>query len=212
MKGEDAPKQGDIQPAGGLSVDVDMNIPEGQKAGKFDVAVIIGNRNHAASGSPNVDFANRDAQVMKEYLIRTVGYDPANILYAEDAPLSKFNEFFGGERDYRGRLFRFKNVSPALVKVKKEFRGPANAVLITSAVVDQVSTWYREKKHSLFTYYFLKGLQGEADADRNGRITVGEMDASLKERVPCMARRLTGTEQQPVVTGNRADVIAVLKR
>ncbi len=289
VKGEDAPQHGDIQLAGGLSVDVDMNIPEGQKAGRFDVAVIIGNRNYAASGSPNVDFANRDAQVMREYLIRTMGHDPANILYAEDATLSKFNEFFGGERDHRGRLFSFvkektssvfiyyvghgapdletneayfvpvdanprdlksngyrlqtfydnlakiparkmtvvldacfsgnsekgllfKDISPALVKVKKEFRGPANAVLITSAAVDQVSTWYREKKHSLFTYYFLKGLQGEADADRNGRITVGEMDASLKERVPCMARRLTGTEQQPVVTGNRADVIAVLKK
>ncbi|MDZ4165608.1 MAG: caspase family protein [Smithellaceae bacterium] len=289
VKGEEAPRPGEIQLAGGLSVDVDMNIPEGQKAGRFDVAVIIGNRNYAASGSPNVDFANRDAQVMREYLIRTMGYDPANILYAEDATLSKFNEFFGGERDHRGRLFRFvkekvssvfvyyvghgapdletneayfvpvdanprdlksngyrlqtfydnlakipakrmtvvldacfsgnsekgllfKDISPALVKVKKEFQGPANAVLITSAAVDQVSTWYREKRHSLFTYFFLKGLQGEADGDRDGRITVGEMDVFLKEHVPYMARRLTGVEQQPVVTGNAADVIAVLKK
>lgn len=289
VKGDDSPKQGDIQLVGGLSVDVDMNIPEGQKAGKFDVAVIIGNRNYAASGAPNVDFANRDAQVMKEYLIRTLGYDPTNILYAEDATLSKFNEFFGGERDHRGRLFRFvkentssvfvyyvghgapdletndayfvpvdanprdlksngyrlqtfydnlakipakkmtvvldacfsgnseqgllfKDISPALVKVKKEFQGPANAVLITSAAVDQVSTWYREKRHSLFTYFFLKGLQGEADANRDGKITVGEIDAYLKEHVPYMARRLTGTEQQPVVTGNQTDVIAVLKK
>ena len=54
----------------------------------------------------------------------------------------------------------FKDISPALVKVKKEFQGPANAVLITSAAVDQVSTWYREKRHSLFTYYFLKGPSG----------------------------------------------------
>ena len=106
----------------------------------------------------------------------------------------------------------FKDISPALVKVKKEYRGPANAVLMTSAAVDQVSTWYREKKHSLFTYYFLKGLQGEADANKDRRITVGEMQAYLKENVPYMARRLTGTEQQPVVTGNTEDVIAVLKR
>ena len=289
VKGQDAPRREDIQLAGGLSVDVGMHIPEGEKAGKDDVAVIIGNRNYAASGSPNVDFANRDAQVMKEYLIRTLGYDPENILYAEDATLSKFNELFGGERDYRGKLFRFvkeksssvfiyyvghgapdletneayfvpvdanprdlksngyrlqtfydnlakipakkmtvvldacfsgnsekgllfKDISPALVKVKKEFQGPANAVLITSAAVDQVSTWYREKRHSLFTYYFLKGLQGESDANGDGRITVGEMDAYLKEQVPYMARRLTGTEQQPVVTGSPAGVIAVLKK
>ncbi|MEK7243450.1 MAG: caspase family protein [Thermodesulfobacteriota bacterium] len=106
----------------------------------------------------------------------------------------------------------FKDISPALVKVKKEFQGPANAVLITSAAVDQVSTWYREKRHSLFTYYFLKGLQGEADINKDLKITVGEMDHYLKEQVPYMARRLTGIEQQPVVTGNPADVIAVLKR
>lgn len=52
----------------------------------------------------------------------------------------------------------FKGISPALVKVKKEYRGPAGAVLMTSASTDQVSAWYPEKRHSLFTYYFLKGL------------------------------------------------------
>lgn len=288
VKGEDAGDKADIQLAGGLSVDVDSNIPEGQSAGRYDVAVIIGNRNYAASGSPDVEFANRDAQVMREYLIRTMGYDPKMILYAEDATLTKFNEFFGSERNHKGKLFRFvkegvsrvfvyyvghgapdlesseayfvpvdtnpqdlksngyrlqtfydnlakvpakkmtvvldacfsgnsdrgmlfKNISPTLVKVKKEFRGPAGAVLMTSAAVDQVSTWYREKRHSLFTYYFLKGLQGEADANKDGKITVGEMDSYLKENVPYMARKLIGNEQNPVVTGSASDVLAVLK-
>jgi len=290
VKGDDTGgNKADIKLAGGLSVDVDTNIPEGQKAGKFDVAVVIGNRNYAASGSPDVEFANRDAQVMKEYLIRTMGYDPEMILYAEDATLTKFNEFFGSERNHKGKLFRyvkegvskvfvyyvghgapdlesteayfvpvdanpqdlksngyrlqtfydnlakvpakkmtvildacfsgnsdkgmlFKNISPALVKVKKEFQGPKNAVLMTSAAVDQVSTWYREKRHSLFTYFFPKGLQGEADANKDGIITVGEMDQYLKENVPYMARKLTGNEQSPVVTGNASDVMAVLKK
>ena len=289
VKGNDTENKAEIKLAGGLSIDVDMNIPEGQKAGKYDVAVVIGNRNYAASGSPDVEFANRDAQVMREYLVHTMGYDPAMILYAEDAPLTKFNEFFGSERNHKGKLFRyvkegvskvfvyyvghgapdlesneayfvpvdtnpqdlksngyrlqtfydnlakvpakkmtvvldacfsgnsdkgmlFKNVSPTLVKVKKEFRGPKNAVLMTSAAVDQVSTWYREKKHSLFTYYFLKGLQGEADTNKDGKVTVGEMDQYLKENVPYMARKLTGNEQSPVVTGNVSDIIAVLKK
>jgi len=289
VKGDDAPAKGEIALAGGLSIDVDTNIPEGAKAGKYDVAVVIGNRNYSASGSPDVEFADRDARIMREYLIRTMGYDPEMILYAENATLTKFNEFFGSERSHKGKLSRFvkqgvskvfvyyvghgapdlesgdayfvpvdanpqdlkangyrlqtfydnlakipakkmtividscfsgnsekgmlfKGVSPALVKVRSEYRGPANAVLMTSAAVDQVSSWYGEKKHSLFTYFFLKGLQGEADANKDGRITVGEMQAYLKENVPYMARRLTGNEQQPVITGNTADVIAVLKR
>jgi hypothetical protein len=289
VKGEETERKADIALAGGLSVDVDMNIPEGQKAGKDDVAVVIGNRNYAASGSPNVEYASRDARIMKEYLVRTLGYDPENIIYAEDATLSKFNEIFGTERDHKGKLFKwvkqgvsrvfvyyvghgapdlesteayfmpvdatpdyiksngyrlqtfydnlskvparkmtvvldacfsgssekgllFKNISPAMVKVKKEFRGPANAVVITSAAVDQVSTWYPEKKHSLFTYYFLKGLSGEADTNKDGKITVGKMQRYLKENVPYMAQRLSGKEQQPVVMGNEDDVLVVLKK
>lgn len=289
VQADEGPQKAPIALASGLSVDVDTNIPEGQKAGRFDVAVIIGNRNYVASGSPDVEFAKRDALVMKEYLVRTMGYDPTNILYAEDAALSRFNEFFGSERSHKGKLFRyvkpgvskvfvyyvghgapdletqeayfvpvdanpqdlksngyrlqtfydnlskipakkvtvvldtcfsgnsdrgmlFKNISPTLVKVKKEYRGPQNAVLMTSGAVDQVSGWYPEKSHSLFTYFFLKGLQGQADVNKDGKITVGEMDAYVKENVPYMARRLTGNEQNPVVTGNAADVIATLKK
>lgn len=283
-------KQPDIPIPGGLNIDdVDTNIPEGQRAGKYDIAVVIGNRDYAASGSPNVEYAKRDAQIMREYLVRTLGYDLGNIIYEEDATFSKFREIFGTARKPEGKLFKFvkkgissvfvyyvghgapdleskeayfvpvdasvdyiksngyrlqtfydnlskvpakkitvvldtcfsgssekgllfKNISPAMVKVKKEYRGPANAVLFTSAAVDQVSTWYPEKKHSLFTYYFLKGLRGEADTNNDKKITVGEMQAYLKDHVPYMAQRLSGKEQQPVVMGNEQDVIAVLKK
>lgn len=289
VKGNDQERKSEIVLAGGLSVDVDENIPEGEKAGPEDIAVVIGNRNYSASGSPDVAYASRDAKVMRDYLVKTMGYDPGNVIYAEDATLTKFNEIFGTDRDYRGKLFKyvkegvssvfiyyaghgapdlesaeayfvpvdanpqfiksngfrlqtfydnlgkiparrmtivldscfsgnsekgmlFKNISPALVKVKKEFQGPANATVITSAAADQVSAWYPEKKHSLFTYFFLKGLQGGADKNNDGRITVGEMQTCLKEQVPYMARRLSGNEQSPVVSGNAGDVIALLRK
>ncbi|MCX5815233.1 MAG: caspase family protein [Proteobacteria bacterium] len=287
VKGEDTEKKPDITLAGGLSVDVDMHIPEGEKAGKFDIAVIIGNKNY--KNIPNVEYADRDAVIMKEYLIRAFGYDPQNILYEENAGFAKFNELFGSEREYKGRLYKFvrngvskvfiyyaghgapdlesqeayfvpvdanpeylkssgyslqtfytnlskipakkmtvildtcfsgnsekgmlfKNISPAMVRVKKEYQGPANTTLITSGAVDQVSAWYPEKRHSLFTYYFLKGIQGEADVNKDKKITVGEMKVYLAEHVPYMAQRLKGTEQQPVVMGNDSDVMVVLKK
>ena len=288
VAGKDTPKAADIAVAGGLSVDVDANIPQGIKAGKYDIAVIIGNKSYA-EGIPQVAYADRDAAVMKEYVVKTMGFEEHNIIYVEDAALSKLNEIFGTEGAPRGRLYKyvkpnvsrvfvyygghgapdletgdaffvpvdgnpeyirasgyrlqtfydnlskipakkitvvldacfsgntdkgmlFKGISPALVKVKKEYRGPAGAVLMTSASTDQVSAWYPEKRHSLFTYYFLKGLQGEADASGDGKITVGELSDYLKEHVPYMARRLKGVEQQPVIMGNASDVLAVLKK
>jgi hypothetical protein len=273
--------------AKGLSVDVDMEIPKGRKAGKHDIAVVIGNRNYTQPGVPDVEFAHRDARVMKEYLVKTFGFRPENIIYEEDATLSRFNEIFGSKDNHRGKLFNFikkdvsnvfiyyvghgapdlkseeayfvpvdanpqyiatngyrlqsfynnlslipanrmtividscfsgnsdkgmlfKNISPAMVRVKKQYKGPKNALIITSAAVDEVSSWYGEKKHSLFTYYFLKGLQGDADADGDKKIVVGEMKKYLKENVPYMARRITGAEQHPVISGNDKDILVTL--
>jgi len=100
----------------------------------------------------------------------------------------------------KGMLFR--GISPVMVQVGKISDAPQNALVFTSADADQVSSWYPEKRHSLFTYYFLKGLQGEADGNGDGRITAGEMRGWLAEQVPYMARRLNGVEQTPVVMGD----------
>jgi hypothetical protein len=273
--------------AKGLSIDVDVKIPKGKKAGKHDIAVVIGNKNYTESGVPAVEFAHRDARIMKEYLIKTFGFRPDNIIYEEDATLSRFNEIFGSKDNYRGKLFNFikkdvsnvfvyyvghgapdlkseeayfvpvdanpqyiatngyklqsfynnlsllpvdkitividscfsgnsdkgmlfKNISPAMVRVKKQYKGPRNALIITSAAVDEVSSWYGEKKHSLFTYYFFKGLQGDADFDGDDQIIVSEMKKYLKENVPYMARRITGAEQNPVISGDDKETIVTI--
>ena len=115
---------------------------------------------------------------------------------------------FSGNSD---KGFLFKEISPGMVKVKKDYRGPQNAMLITSAAMDQVSTWYPEKKHSLFTYYFLKGLQGSADLNKDKAITIGEIKAYLSDNVPDIARRLHNVEQQPMVNGNEKEVLVRIK-
>jgi len=82
-----------------------------------------------------------------------------------------------------------------------------NTVVFTSAGGDQVSSWYLEKKHSLFTYYFLKALQGEGDLNQDKKLTVGEIKEYVNENVPYMARRLNNREQTPQVTGDENKVI-----
>ncbi|MBA3752574.1 MAG: caspase family protein [Nitrospira sp.] len=54
-------------------------------------------------------------------------------------------------------------------------------------------------RHGLFTYYLLRGLRGEADLNRNGEVTIGEVTAYVTRTVPMMARSTFKQEQQPQV-------------
>ena len=51
--------------------------------------------------------------------------------------------------------------------------------------------------HGLFTYYLLRGLRGEADLNRNGEVTIGEVAAYVNRKVPTAARSTFKQEQQP---------------
>ena len=104
-----------------------------------------------------------------------------------------------------------KNISPGMLKTANPVRKIKKAVIFASAGKDQVSHWYPEKMHSLFTYFFMKGLRGAADSNRDKRITVSEMKAYLLAKVPYRARRLTGREQVPIVVGDETREIARLR-
>jgi len=97
-----------------------------------------------------------------------------------------------------------KDISPAMLKSASPVRKLNNGVIFSSTGKDQVSHWYKEKQHSLFTYFFMKGLRGEADKDGDRKITVAELKQYLKDKVPYRARRLTGREQTPVVVGDES--------
>jgi hypothetical protein len=77
---------------------------------------------------------------------------------------------------------------------------------------DQVSTVYREKKHGLFTYFFLKGLQGAADRDGDRAVQVQELFEYLRPEVVKTARR-QNVSQEPglwppsALLGDRADLV-----
>jgi hypothetical protein len=56
-------------------------------------------------------------------------------------------------------------------------------------------TWH----HGLLTYYLLRGLRGEADMNRNGEVTIGEVTAYVTRKVPAAARSTFKQDQQPQV-------------
>jgi hypothetical protein len=97
------------------------------------------------------------------------------------------------------------NVSPIYITVNKDAMASANATIITSASGDQVSGWYSDKQQSLFTYFFLKGLQGGADYQHNRTISAKqlyEFTADEVNGVPYYSRRLNSKTQTPTFYGS----------
>lgn len=92
-----------------------------------------------------------------------------------------------------------KNASPIFIDVSNPALLANNSVIFSSSRGDQISSWYPEKNHGLFTYFFLKGIQGEADKNRDRTITISELKDFVSENVPWVARRLHNREQTPEV-------------
>ena len=101
-------------------------------------------------------------------------------------------------------------ISPIIPTIENPMMLIPNATVITASRGDEVSGWYPEKRHGLFTYFFLKGISGDADRDQNGEITVSELKAFVSdetEGVPYWARRLHSKEQHPDVFGREGKVL-----
>ncbi|MCP3869968.1 MAG: caspase family protein, partial [Gammaproteobacteria bacterium] len=262
----------------------------GRKKNPHAVAVIIGNQRYAAhhKGIGDVRYAERDAAVMKKYLVKTMGYASENILFRPNASLVDFIDLFGRGDGLSGTLYNYlrkgrsdvfiyyvghgaphpqgsssflvpvnasvdniinngyeleklyslverlparsvtlvidacfsgdsaagslyKNISPALLKSAVPVREVDNTVVFAGAGRGEVATWYRDKSHSTFTYYFLKGLGGQADVNGDGSITVAEMGSYLREEVPYRARREAAREQNPLIKGKGSAILARLR-
>lgn len=275
----------------GISADAGFHIPQTAMQNPDGVAVVIGNRRYRHPDIPVVEYAHRDAEAVKQYLVQTLGYRENNIFLEKDISKARFEALFGISGNHRGIVHDYvkpgrsdvfvyysghgapdlekmkgyflpvdcdpakialngyaldvfyinlahmaarritvvldccfsggssrgehlvDSASPALIKVDTAPILQADAAVLTSAGSDQISSWYDEKGHGLFTYFFLQGSGGPADADRDGRITFEEMHRYLSDRsegVPYWARRLHGGRTQtPMLYGNRDNDVLV---
>lgn len=77
-----------------------------------------------------------------------------------------------------------------------------NGVVFYSSDGDQMSTWIDEKKHSVFSYYFMKGLQGYADKNGDNKISINEIKKYLEDKVPSAAKKKYIDQEPQVITKN----------
>ncbi len=95
-----------------------------------------------------------------------------------------------------------KRLPPSLDKMMGQFKESEGRVLITSSRADEYSKESPERGNSLFTYYLLDGLKGNADKDGDGIVSLKEMyeyvyaktkDASNGYQHPQMQGRIVGS-------------------
>lgn len=108
-----------------------------------------------------------------------------------------------------GRSVIQKGARPMLIKVENPLIAAQNMVVLSAAAGNQISNALPEKRHGLFTYYFLKGLQGEADANKDGAVDVEELYTYMKPKVETEARRMNAEQTpqllpSPELLGDRA--------
>lgn len=83
---------------------------------------------------------------------------------------------------------------------------PANVTLLAAATGVQLSSTYDAAQHGLFSYWLMKGLEGEAEANGDRRITTGELHDYVSKRVrPIAARR--NRQQDPQLIGDSTRVL-----
>ncbi|RMD90172.1 MAG: hypothetical protein D6813_09550 [Calditrichaeota bacterium] len=254
-------------------------VPRSSSQKPYAVAVIIGNRDYQKANVPKVEFATRDAALMRRYIIQLFGYLPENVIYVENASKADFEQIFGTITNPEGKLAQYikpwqsevfiyytghgapdlekgesyfvpvdcdpnyvrltgyplnlfyrnigklkvqkltvvidacfsgqssagyliKNISSLYLKIKDPILQIPNLNLFTSSMSNQVSNWYEEQNHSLFTFFFLAGIKKQWQESQ--LVKMGVLFDYLSKQVNQTARRLYGRDQNPTFIGDRA--------
>jgi hypothetical protein len=71
---------------------------------------------------------------------------------------------------------------PIAIKALKQ-SVPDNFTVMTAARGDQTAKPLEEAKHGMFSYFLMKGMEGEADTNQDNKITAGELHSYVQKNV-----------------------------
>lgn len=96
---------------------------------------------------------------------------------------------------------------PAGLKVRTLSR-PQQGVVMAAARGSEIAWMNDQTGHSLFTYYFLRGLKGEADTNKDDRVFSNELAAYLQQQVNRDALKIHNQPQRPETTGQNLELVS----
>ena len=71
---------------------------------------------------------------------------------------------------------------PIAIRVKEQ-AVPEGFTVMTAAAGDQTAKPLEEAKHGMFSYFLMKGMEGDADVNQDNQITAGELHAYVQQNV-----------------------------
>jgi uncharacterized caspase-like protein len=191
-----------------------------RSAQKDDTVLIF----FAGHGAPEVDQRGIERDGLAKYLI-PLDADPDD-LYSTALPMDELQTIFGrieservvvfldacysgaaGGRTFTTKKTRATNLDDLFLERLTRAKGRA---ILTASRPAEVSLELPELGHGLFTFYLLRGLQGAADLNRDGIISLQELYEYVEQQVGQKSRAVGGN-QHPVMKGELEGVLPLVK-
>ena len=180
-------------------------LPQKVKKGKTDVYVFYSGHGLPSDDGKSLYFLPHG--VDREFIERTAINQHeivANLQAAQPKSVTMFiDSCYSGQT--RAGTTLLASARPIVIKAK-ETAYPAEFTVITASANDQISWSSPELRHGVFSYYLMKAMEGDADANKDGRITAGELQEYLAEMVGRQAMGMS-RRQQPQLFGDAERVL-----
>ena len=194
----------------------------GMQAGKASIEKYVGSwlpRNVKESSQVFVYFSGHGAPDTKTGQAYLVPWD-GDVKYLENTgyPMKRFYEKLNALKAKRvvvfldacfsgagGRSVIPRGTRPLVTKVDTGAGSVEKLVVLAAAAGDEITGTDETQGHGLFTYYLLKGLNGEA-WDKRGRVTLKNLYDYLTPKVQDAARR-QNRDQTPALIGSQPEQV-----
>ena len=143
------------------------------------------------------DLLSRTALSRTELFQEIINLNPKSVTMFLDTCYS------GVSRDEKMLL---ASARPIRIIANEEEGIPNNFTIFSASQLDQISSGLDGAKHGIFSYYLMKGLEGNADLNKDKKITNRELLSYMDQNVSIKALEL-GREQNPSLAGNPDKVL-----